>query len=648
MSFDTLGLAPEFLRAVADQGYTVPTPVQAEAIPLVLAGRDVLGWRPDRHRQDGRLRAADAPEPAASPRRSADRPARIRALVLAPTRELALAGRGERPRPTVDHSAVRSTAIYGGVGINAPGRRARAGADIVVATPGRLLDPMEPAATIDLAARRDPRPRRGRPDARHGLHPRHPQGRSRCSPQAPEPALQRDVLRRDPPARRARFLHDPATVAGHAPATPPSRSSRSSIRVDRERKRELLTHLIKTGVVDQALVFTRTKHGANRLAQQLERDGIGAAAIHGNKSQGAARARARRLQGGKHARSSSRPTSRPAGSTSTQLPHVVNFELPMVPDDYVHRIGRTGRAGSPGHAVSLVCVDEHKLLREIEQILGAPIPQEVISGFEPDRSIRAGADPARRSGHVPAAGWPRWWSRTRPGPWRRSGPWRRALPWCARLRRGSARPSPDRSSGRAAHPATRGRRLQHVAARTEPTGTGPSGTGPTGTGTTSTGPTRPTTGSTASRAEPGPAAVDPAGTTGRPPGCAPRSAARRTTAGWRFATVQRPPPRRWPAAEPRATAEPWRTATGSHGRRRAPHRPPRRAHRPGERPGLSPGRPDRQVAGCAVRVPRMWSSAVASRSAATTTATRPATSGTSGVESSLTTIPTYAQTMTAP
>ena len=191
------------------------------------------------------------------------------------------------------------------------------------------------------------------------------------------------------------FLHDPASVQ----VTPKNSAAPLVTQVvhpvDRERKRELLAHLIRTGVVDQALVFTRTKHGANRLAQQLERDGIAAVAIHGNKSQGQ---RVRALADFKTGRTPILVATEIAarGLDIIELPHVVNYELPMVPEDYVHRIGRTGRAGTPGLAVSLVCVDEEKLLREIERVLGAPIPKEVIAGFEPDRSVRP--EPILRGG----------------------------------------------------------------------------------------------------------------------------------------------------------------------------------------------------------------------------------------------------------
>jgi ATP-dependent RNA helicase RhlE len=158
--------------------------------------------------------------------------------------------------------------------------------------------------------------------------------------------------------------------------------------VDRDRKRELLSHLIQSGRIDRALVFTRTKHGANRLAEQLGRDGIAAAAIHGNKSQGQ---RVRALDDFKTGRVPILVATEIAarGLDIEELPHVVNFELPMVPEDYVHRIGRTGRAGTDGDAISLVCIDEAKLLRDIETVLRRPIETEVIAGFEPNRAVRA-------------------------------------------------------------------------------------------------------------------------------------------------------------------------------------------------------------------------------------------------------------------
>jgi ATP-dependent RNA helicase RhlE len=392
MSFDTLGLQPEFLRAVADQGYTEPTPVQAEAIPLVLAGRDLMAGA---QTGTGKTAAFVLPMlqnlgvPNGDPR-TGRRP--IRALVLAPTRELALQVE-ESVRVYGRHWGVRSAAIYGGVGINGQISALRRSPDVVVATPGRLLDHVG-QRTIDLSAveilvldEADRMLDMGFiRDIRKVL--------------ALLPARRQNLLFSATFSNEIRqlaggFLHDPATVQ----VTP--RNSAAPLvtqvvhLVDRERKRELLAHLIKTGVIDQALVFTRTKHGANRLAQQLEREGIGAAAIHGNRSQGQ---RVRALADFKTGRTPILVATEIAarGLDIDQLPHVVNYELPMVPADYVHRIGRTGRAGSTGLAVSLVCVDEHKLLREIEAILGTPIPQEIVAGFEPDRSIRP--EPILRGG----------------------------------------------------------------------------------------------------------------------------------------------------------------------------------------------------------------------------------------------------------
>ncbi len=436
MSFDTLGLAPEFLRAVAEQGYTEPTPVQAEAIPLVLDGRDLMA---NAQTGTGKTAAFVLPllqrlgPPNVDPR-SGRRP--IRALVLAPTRELALQVE-ESVRVYGRHWGVRSAAIYGGVGFSPQASALRRGVDVVVATPGRLLDHLG-QRTIDLSTveilvldEADRMLDMGFiRDIRRVL--------------AVLPARRQNLLfsatfTDDIRALAAGFLHDPASVQ----VTP--RNSAAPLvtqvvhPVDRERKRELLAHLIRTGVIDQALVFTRTKHGANRLAQQLERDGIAAIAIHGNKSQGQ---RVRALADFKTGRTPILVATEIAarGLDIDGLPHVVNYELPMVPEDYVHRIGRTGRAGSPGHAVSLVCVDEAKLLRDIERVLGHGVPSEVIAGFEPDRFARP--EPILRGGLGRSRPEPR-----RPRP---NGPNRVAAPvrdggGFARPRRPSSGSRPDQS-----------------------------------------------------------------------------------------------------------------------------------------------------------------------------------------------------------
>ncbi|HUP54837.1 MAG TPA: DEAD/DEAH box helicase [Methylomirabilota bacterium] len=392
MSFATLGLAPEFLRAVADQGYTEPTPVQAESIPLVLEGRDLMA---NAQTGTGKTAAFVLPmlqnmgPPNIDPR-SGRRP--IRALVLAPTRELALQVE-ESVRVYGRHWGVRSAAIYGGVGFPAQANALRRGVDVVVATPGRLLDHLG-QRTIDLSTveilvldEADRMLDMGFiRDIRKVLD---------VLPARRQNLLFSATFSEEIRSLARGFLHDPASVQ----VTP--RNSATPLvtqvvhLVDRERKRELLSHLIRTGAIDQALVFTRTKHGANRLAEQLGRDGISAVAIHGNKSQGQ---RVRALADFKTGRTPILVATEIAarGLDIDGLPHVVNYELPMVAEDYVHRIGRTGRAGSPGHAVSLVCVDELKLLGEIQRVLGATVPQEIIAGFEPDRSIRP--EPILRGG----------------------------------------------------------------------------------------------------------------------------------------------------------------------------------------------------------------------------------------------------------
>jgi ATP-dependent RNA helicase RhlE len=392
MSFDHLGLAPEFLRAVSDQGYTVPTPVQAEAIPLVLAGRDLMAGA---QTGTGKTAAFVLPmlqrlgRPNADPRLGR-RP--IRALVLAPTRELALQVE-ESVRVYGRHWGVRSATIYGGVGYGGQVTALRRNPDVVVATPGRLLDHLG-QRTIDLSRveilvldEADRMLDMGFiRDIRRVLQ---------VLPAKRQNLLFSATFSEEIRSLASGFLHDPASVQVTPRNSAAPLVSQVVHPVDRERKRELLSQLIRSGRIDQALVFARTKHGANRLAEQLARDGIAATAIHGNKSQGQ---RVRALADFKSGRSTVLVATEIAarGLDIDGLPHVVNFELPMVPEDYVHRIGRTGRAGMTGQAHSLVCIDEARLLRDIEGVLGHPIDVEVIPGFEPDRSIRP--EPILRGG----------------------------------------------------------------------------------------------------------------------------------------------------------------------------------------------------------------------------------------------------------
>ena len=295
--------------------------------------------------------------------------------------------------------AARSTAIYGGVGIGPQIGALRRGAEIVVATPGRLLDHArqgtidlrwveilvldEADRMLDMGFIRDIRQVLALlPDRRQNL-------------------LFSATFSREIRGLAEGLLDRPASVQVTPENTAVDLVKQVVHPVDRARKRELLTHLVRTREIDQALVFTRTKHGANKLAEQLNRDGIAAAAIHGNKSQSQ---RVRALADFKAGRILLLVATEVAarGLDIEALPHVVNFELPMVPADYVHRIGRTGRAGVTGTAVSLVCVDEAPMLREIERLLGGPIASIPVAGFEPDRTIRP--EPIRLRSTQHAAG----------------------------------------------------------------------------------------------------------------------------------------------------------------------------------------------------------------------------------------------------
>ncbi len=382
MSFDSLGLTAELVRAVTDHGYTTPTPIQSRAIPLILAGRDVLAGA-----QTGTGKTAGFVLPMLH-RLRAQRPAGggrpVRALVLTPTRELA-AQVGESVATYGAHLPLRHGVIFGGVGFQPQVMQLKRGIDVLVATPGRLLDHAG-QRTLDLSRVEilvlDEADRMLDMGFIHDIRKvlaLLPSKRQNLL----FSATYSDAIRQ----LADRLLDSPVEIEVARRNTTAESIAQVVHPVDRERKRELLAHLIRAGDWRQVLVFTRTKHGANRLAEQLERDGLSAAAIHGNKSQGA---RTKALADFKQNRVKVLVATDIAarGLDIDQLPHVVNFELPHVAEDYVHRIGRTGRAGRDGEAVSLVCVDERALLAGIERLLKRSLPQRVVDGFAPDPSIR--------------------------------------------------------------------------------------------------------------------------------------------------------------------------------------------------------------------------------------------------------------------
>ncbi len=391
MSFDTLGLAAELLRAIDEQGYKEPTPIQRKAIPLILTGRDVMAGA-----QTGTGKTAGFTLPllqrlSEKPIPKGHRP--IRALVLTPTRELA-AQVGESVSTYGRHLSFRSAVIFGGVKINPQIEQLRRGVDILVATPGRLLDHAS-QKTLDLSQIEifvlDEADRMLDMGFIHDIR--------KVLALLPENGVRQNLLFSatfsDEIKQLAdRLLDRPELVEVARRNTTAERIEQVVHPVDKGRKRELLSHMIGARNWRQVLVFTRTKHGANRLAQQLEKDGLSAAAIHGNKSQGA---RTRALAGFKSGQVRVLVATDIAarGLDIDQLPHVVNYELPNVPEDYVHRIGRTGRAGNAGQAVSLVCGEERKLLRDIERLLKRSIPQEVLEGYTPDPNAEAEPVPAR-------------------------------------------------------------------------------------------------------------------------------------------------------------------------------------------------------------------------------------------------------------
>ncbi|MEE4184325.1 MAG: DEAD/DEAH box helicase [Gammaproteobacteria bacterium] len=376
MFFKDLGLSAELLRAIDEQGYTEATPVQAQAIPLILAGRDVLAGA-----QTGTGKTAGFTLPLLQHlqmNKTAGK-RRVRALVLTPTRELA-AQVGESVRDYGRHLPFSAITVFGGVSINPQKTRLRTGVDIVVATPGRLLDHLQ-QRTVDLSGVEilvlD--------EADRMLDMgfiRDMRKIFAVLPKSRQTLLFSATFSKEIQKLAADLLVNPAEVQVTPRNTTAERVTQVVYRIDKSRKREFLSHQIGTQNWQQVLVFTRTKHGANRLAEQLSKDGLHAAAIHGNKSQGARTRALADFKSGK-LRVLVATDIAARGLDIEKLPHVVNYELPNVPEDYVHRIGRTARAGQDGAAVSLVGVDEVGLLRDIERLLKTEFDKQIVPGYEP-------------------------------------------------------------------------------------------------------------------------------------------------------------------------------------------------------------------------------------------------------------------------
>ena len=389
MLFKELDLSVELLRAVEKQGYLEATPIQQQSIPAILAGRDVLAGA-----QTGTGKTAGFTLPLLQRLQASDAVARAkpRVLILTPTRELA-AQVQESVRNYGRFLPFNSMSIFGGVSIRPQISQLRKGVDIVVATPGRLLDHMQ-QRTVDLSYIEmlvlD--------EADRMLDMGFIRDMRKIFAQLPEKRqtlLFSATFSKEIRSLAANLLDQPVEIQVAAANATADNVDQIVFPVDKQRKRELLSEQIGKNNWRQVLVFTRTKHGANKLAKQLAQDGIEADAIHGNKSQ-AARTRALADFKNGDVRVLVATDIAARGLDIDRLPHVVNYELPNVPGDYVHRIGRTARAGQSGQAVSLVCIDEHKLLADIERLLGRKIEKEFVPGYDVDPSIRA--EPIRNGG----------------------------------------------------------------------------------------------------------------------------------------------------------------------------------------------------------------------------------------------------------
>lgn len=397
MHFTDLKLRAEILRAIAEQGYDTPTPIQAQAIPVVLSGRDLMAAA---QTGTGKTAGFTLPILQLMSSRPASSHARPRVLVLTPTRELA-AQVEESVRLYGAHLALKSAVIFGGVSMGPQIKVLKNGVDILVATPGRLLDHLS-QRNADLSGveilvldEADRMLDMGfLPDMRKLFA---------LIPKERQTLLFSATFSDEIRALATSLLRNPQSVEVARRNASADLITQAVYPVDKARKRDLLIKLIEDHQWHQVLVFTRTKHGANALAEKLDKAGISAAAIHGNKSQNA---RTRALADFKSLKLNVLVATDIAarGLDIDLLPHVVNYELPNVPEDYVHRIGRTGRAGSSGEAVSLVCIDEHRLLRDIERLLKKDIEKRIVPGFEPDPRIKAEPIDNGRSGPRNASG----------------------------------------------------------------------------------------------------------------------------------------------------------------------------------------------------------------------------------------------------
>ena len=376
VDFSSLGLGEPILKAVAEKGYTQPSPIQGQCIPAVLAGHDVMAAA-----QTGTGKTAGFTLPMLEKLRHGPhaRAGVVRALVLTPTRELA-AQVGDSVRAYGRYLDLRSDVVFGGVKVNPQISRLQRGTDVLVATPGRLMDLYQQKALrldrveilvldeadrmLDMGFIRDI------------------QKILALLPPKRQNLLFSATFSGDIRRLATGLLHNPVQLQ----ATPENRTAPTVEHLlhpcDMDRKGDLLSHLIRSNDWQQVLVFSRTKHGANRMAERLSREGMSAAAIHGNKSQGArTRALADFKAGSLRVLVATDLAAR--GIDIHQLPHVINLDLPNQAEDYVHRIGRTGRAGHNGHAISLVAAEESELLRAIERMIGTRLPRQEVPGFEP-------------------------------------------------------------------------------------------------------------------------------------------------------------------------------------------------------------------------------------------------------------------------